>query len=95
MTQALESLHGRVTVHAPARLHFGFLDLHGGLGRRFGSIGLAVDTPAVRLTAGRATDLTVEGAEAERVRGYALAAARHLGLPTHAAIRIEDSQAAT
>lgn len=91
MTEALESLPGRVTVRAPARLHFGFLDLHGGLGRRFGSIGLAVDTPAVQLTAGRATDLDVEGTEAERVRGYALAAARHLGLTPHAAIRIEEA----
>ncbi len=26
---------------APARLHLGFLDLNGGLGRRFGSLGLA------------------------------------------------------
>ncbi|MFD0935973.1 GHMP kinase, partial [Methylobacterium trifolii] len=40
-----------VEVEAPARLHFGFLDLHGGLGRRFGSIGLAIDAPAVRLAA--------------------------------------------
>ena len=61
------------------------------MGRRFGSIGLAVDTPAVKLTADPAAGLTVEGAEAERVRGYALAAARHLGLPTKATIRIEES----
>ena len=27
--------------HGPARLHLGFLDLNGGLGRRFGSLGLA------------------------------------------------------
>ncbi len=31
-----------VTVTVPARLHLGFLDLNGGLGRRFGSIGLAI-----------------------------------------------------
>src|SRR5262249_60551106 len=38
-------LPANVTVRAPARLHLGFLDLNGGLGRRFGSIGLAVNGP--------------------------------------------------
>ena len=32
----------RVRVTAPARLHLGFLDLAGGLGRRFGSLGLTL-----------------------------------------------------
>ncbi|WP_431310999.1 beta-ribofuranosylaminobenzene 5'-phosphate synthase family protein [Methylobacterium nigriterrae] len=80
-----------VRVRAPARLHFGFLDLHGGLGRRFGSIGLAVDAPAVALTATPRDDLVVTGPETERVRGYVRAAARHLGVPEVAAIRVEAS----
>ncbi|MGH6945016.1 MAG: beta-ribofuranosylaminobenzene 5'-phosphate synthase family protein, partial [Geminicoccaceae bacterium] len=42
---------GAVTVCAPARLHLGFLDLHGGLGRRFGSIGLTLEDIATRLRA--------------------------------------------
>src|SRR6185312_17498285 len=42
-----------VEVLAPARLHLGFLDLHGGLGRRFGSIGLALDGIGTRLTLAR------------------------------------------
>lgn len=33
-----------VRVRAPARLHLGFLDLNGSAGRKFGSIGLAIDT---------------------------------------------------
>lgn len=33
-----------VKVSAPARLHLGFLDLNGERGRKFGSIGLAIDT---------------------------------------------------
>ena len=78
-----------VRVRAPARLHFGFLDLHGGLGRRFGSIGLAVDAPAVEITATRQDHLVVAGSEAERVRGYARAAAQHLGIPEAAALRVE------
>ncbi|MCJ2124800.1 GHMP kinase [Methylobacterium sp. J-077] len=78
-----------VRVEAPARLHFGFLDLHGGLGRRFGSIGLAIDAPSVALTARRSSDLSVSGAEAERVRGYARAAAYHLGGAGSVAIAVE------
>jgi beta-RFAP synthase len=39
-----------IEVYAPARLHFGFLDLNGGLGRRFGSIGLTVEGIGTRLT---------------------------------------------
>ncbi len=73
----------------PARLHFGFLDLHGGLGRRFGSVGVAIDTPSLALTAEPAPALAVEGPEAGRVRRYAEAAAAHLGIGTGAAIRVE------
>lgn len=70
---------GTVRVEAPARLHFGFLDLHGGLGRRFGSIGLAIDEPSLVLTARRAARLSADGPEADRVRSYAEAASSHLG----------------
>jgi beta-ribofuranosylaminobenzene 5'-phosphate synthase len=38
-----------VRVIAPARLHLGFLDLDGSLGRRFGSLGLAVDGLSTRV----------------------------------------------
>jgi beta-ribofuranosylaminobenzene 5'-phosphate synthase len=55
-----------VTVRAPARLHLGFLDMNGGLGRRFGSLGLAIDAYETRLTVTRAAKMRVEGAEAER-----------------------------
>jgi len=40
----------RVRVAAPARLHMGFLDLGGSLGRRFGSVGIAVNEIATRLS---------------------------------------------
>ncbi|WP_292756491.1 beta-ribofuranosylaminobenzene 5'-phosphate synthase family protein [Methylophaga sp. UBA2689] len=39
-----------ICVQAPARLHLGFLDLNGGLGRHFGSIGLAVDSHHTKLS---------------------------------------------
>ncbi len=80
-----------VRVRAPARLHFGFLDLNGGLGRRFGSLGLALDAPAVQLVARPARRAAASGPEAERVRSYLLAAASHLDVPDAAAITVEET----
>jgi len=62
-----------VEVEAPARLHLGFLDLHGGLGRRFGSIGLTIDSLATCLRAQRARDITANGPGAERALRFARA----------------------
>jgi beta-RFAP synthase len=59
-----------VTVTVPARLHLGFLDLHGGLGRRFGGIGLAIDTFRTRIRMRRATAMRVTGAERERLAAH-------------------------
>jgi beta-ribofuranosylaminobenzene 5'-phosphate synthase len=56
----------RVSVAAAARLHLGFLDMNGGLGRRFGGLGLSIDSPVTRLTLERAQATSVAGAEAER-----------------------------
>ncbi|EHP94072.1 beta-ribofuranosylaminobenzene 5'-phosphate synthase family [Methylorubrum extorquens DSM 13060] len=80
-----------VRVRAPARLHFGFLDLNGGLGRRFGSIGLALDAPAVQLVARPAKRVSASGPEAERVRANLLAAAAYLDVPEAVAVEIEES----
>jgi beta-ribofuranosylaminobenzene 5'-phosphate synthase len=48
-----------VSVDAPARLHLGFLDPSGSLGRRFGSIGLVIDGPATQVEISAATVDTV------------------------------------
>lgn len=68
---ALEQLPTRITVEAPARLHFGVLDLRGHLGRRFGGIGAAVPVPAVRLEVTRSDSITAEGPDAGRAQEYA------------------------
>jgi beta-ribofuranosylaminobenzene 5'-phosphate synthase len=62
-----------VSVMTTARLHMGFLDLNGSLGRRFGSIGLALDQPQTRVVVRRGDGLEAEGPGA----GRALACARH------------------
>lgn len=55
-----------ITVSAPARLHLGFVDLNGSLGRKYGSLGLAVDQPATVLTVREAQSFQASGAEATR-----------------------------
>ncbi len=45
------AIPNKITVKSTARLHMGFFDLHGGLGRKFGGIGLSLAAPLVELTA--------------------------------------------
>lgn len=58
---------GVETVSA-ARLHFGFLDVSGSLGRRFGSVGLSISGPAVRVRARRSEVLSADGASEGEVK---------------------------
>jgi beta-RFAP synthase len=60
-----------MVVRAPARLHFGVLDLHGGLGRRFGGVGAAIPSPGLVLEAAPASEVSAHGPEAERVAAFA------------------------
>jgi len=82
----------RVSVAATARLHLGFLDMNGGLGRRFGGIGLSLENPATRLTLSPAASTRVEGAEQARAEKLldkaleALAPGRRVHLVVHEAI---------
>jgi beta-RFAP synthase len=60
-----------VTVTVPARLHLGFLDLNGGMGRRFGGIGLAISDLKTRIAVRRAAPSRISGIEHVRVGRYA------------------------
>jgi beta-ribofuranosylaminobenzene 5'-phosphate synthase len=87
-----------VTVTVPARLHLGFLDPSGALGRRFGSIGVAIDCLRTRITVRPAKQMRVEGLDGERAarhletmrRKLALVGAYHLtveeAVPAHAGL---------
>jgi beta-RFAP synthase len=57
-----------VTVDAPARLHMGFLDPSGSLGRCFGSIGLVIDGRGTRVSARLADDMQVVRAQSDAQR---------------------------
>lgn len=50
-----------IQVRCSGRLHMGFFDLHGGLGRKFGSIGLSLAEPALLVEAHASKHLNVTG----------------------------------
>jgi beta-RFAP synthase len=58
-------------VEAPARLHFGVLDLRGDLGRSFGGLGAAIPSPSLLIEARRADRLSAEGPDADRAIEFA------------------------
>ena len=78
-------------VTAPARLHLGFLDLAGDLGRRFGSLGLALDRPRTRLTLEPAARLSVKGPEAERAERILRQLAELLAVRPAVRLTIEEA----
>ncbi len=82
-----------VEVEAPARLHLGFLDPAGTLGRPFGSLGLTVDAPQTRLSlraarrgdvAAVSADAGVPGTEVERAARHLQAMQQRTGLADRA-----------
>jgi len=80
-----------VTVTTPARLHLGFLDLNGSLGRRFGSIGLSVSSPRTRLTVRSAARSEVAGPDSERARSHLATLQQSLGLAGAYRVTVEEA----
>jgi beta-RFAP synthase len=78
-----------LTVEAPARLHMGFMDLNGSLGRRFGSLGLALEEIGVRLRAEKADDIRCEGPQSTRAENYLRLLQQQIQLPGGVHLRIE------
>jgi beta-ribofuranosylaminobenzene 5'-phosphate synthase len=79
-----------VTVAVPARLHLGFLDLNGSLGRRFGSLGLPVSGLRTSISVQPAAQTRVRGPEAERVRRHVDVMQRLLDLAPGYDLRIDE-----
>ncbi len=69
-----------VKVIAPARLHLGFLDMHGGFGRKFGSLGLSINNIETSLIAEYADDIDISGPSSERAENYAEQVLSHFGV---------------
>jgi beta-ribofuranosylaminobenzene 5'-phosphate synthase len=81
----------RVTVMAPARLHLGFLDPGGSLGRRFASMGLALADIGTRISIRTADIEQIEGPEGGRVEQYLGMMRRHLRLTGNYAVKVEQT----
>jgi beta-RFAP synthase len=81
----------RVRVKVSARLHLGFIDLHGGLGRRFGSIGLSLDSPCAEIVATAQADLTAAGDSAEYVMQCAQSFAHKAGIRGGAHLQVSGA----
>jgi beta-ribofuranosylaminobenzene 5'-phosphate synthase len=80
-----------VTIRVPARLHLGFLDLNGDVGRRFGSVGLPLSEPETVVTLSRAAETSVEGSEAARAEQHLSALCRHLGIRSRHRLVVEQA----
>lgn len=72
-------------IQTPARLHFGLLDLHGGLGRIDGGIGLALEQPRTVISVKRSRDCEafcpMEPGFEERLLAAVQTVCSHYGLP--------------
>lgn len=80
-----------VFVEAPARLHLGLIDLRGDLGRRFGGIGAALESPSLLLEARPAARLSANGAESERLLHYARRFLERHGIEGGASLQLHRS----
>ena len=81
----------KVSVIAPARLHMGFIDLSGSLGRHFGSIGVALDDIATRLSIVTSDKLIVTGQSAERAEKCIRTLCKGLKISDQLKIEIETA----
>jgi beta-ribofuranosylaminobenzene 5'-phosphate synthase len=77
-----------VRVSTTARLHLGFLDLAGDLGRKFGSIGLAIDGFPTEVRMRRAAQFAAHGVEAARAARLVRRLADALGRPLDIEVEI-------
>jgi beta-RFAP synthase len=80
-----------VFVEAPARLHFGVLDLRGDLGRWFGGVGAAAAAPTLLVSGSKSERLEVSGEDPDRASAFAAAVLRYYGISS--GVRLEVHRA--
>jgi beta-ribofuranosylaminobenzene 5'-phosphate synthase len=83
--------YSKISVIAPARLHMGFIDLSGSLGRHFGSIGVALNEHATRLSVTNAERRTITGPSARRADKCLTILCQALGVSDKLHIAIESA----
>jgi len=94
---SLNPEHHSVNVSANARLHMGFLDLCGDLGRQFGSLGVSLDSISTELSitdsgacAGTAA-IQATGNDADRAKRYAETLCTRFSIQRHLKIEIQQA----
>ncbi len=82
----------KVTVRASARLHLGFLDLHGGLGRIYGSLGVSLQEPVCVVEVNsKESGLLVSGEQKERVTPIVNQFVKHFGISQGLQVTVWES----
>ena len=84
----MKARYEKVTVLAPARLHMGFIDLSGALGRDFGSIGIALNEINTHVSLTASDKLSVTGPGAERAHKCTRQLCQALELPERLSIEV-------
>lgn len=87
----MKPFYEKVTVSAPARLHMGFIDLSGALGRHFGSIGIALNEIQTRLSITAAEQLSANGNGSQRAIKTARQLCQLLQIPDQIHISLQAS----
>ena len=83
--------HNVVHIIAPARLHLGFIDMHGGLGRNFGSLGLCLADINTHISAVVSDSVFIHGPSSQRASIYAGRMLEHLGIDSGVEITIHEA----
>lgn len=91
MTKASASIAAGITVSVPARLHLGFLDFNGDLGRRFGSLGVAISGLRTTVMLERSERAQTDGPNSARAERYLDTMRRHLGLTGSYRLTVDEA----
>jgi beta-ribofuranosylaminobenzene 5'-phosphate synthase len=80
-----------VYVKTPARLHFGFIELSGDLGRIFGSVGLAISSPNMVLLTSFSDRLEIHGVDTTRIEEFTIRFLENHSLPRGCRVEVRRS----
>ena len=81
----------KVYVKTPARLHFGLIDMNGDMGRFFGGLGAAIDSPNVILEAQHSESFSVTGEKTELVSSFARRFLEAYNIKSNVSINVEQA----
>lgn len=82
-----------ISITTSARLHLGFFDLNGALGRKFGSLGIALAQPATQILMQKCTETQAAGEDSARAVQIVKKIQQSLDLPTTNGANIQIKQA--